>query len=413
MSSSSATIFNLEEASTASTKQTKGRSNRGHVLFSIFFFIVGVAFLYETVSLTQAALYLIGGVLGMALYHARYGFTTSWRNFIVERRGAGIRAQMIMFLIANALFLPLLLKGSALGHPIAGYVSPVGTSLLVGAFLFGIGMQLGDGCASGTLYHIGGGDIRGVLTLIGFVIGSVFGSANFTWWMSTPHLQPISFIQSFGAFGGFLFSFLLLVLVFILTLVLERRRHGDVLPITAKTKHGWQAIFRGPWSFVAGSIVLALGNAAVLLLSGKPWGVTSSFALWGAKVSQSVGLSVSQWGYWQTKANALALNQSIFKDVTTVLDIGVMLGALLAAALAGKFPKLSFRQFPLRMLVAVFFGGIMMGYGARISFGCNIGSYFDGIASFSLHGWVWAVFALIGSMIGVKFRPLCALGQKR
>ena len=30
-----------------------------------------------------------------------------------------------------------------------------------------------------------------------------------------------------------------------------------------------------------------------------------------------------------------------------------------------------------------------MGYGARIAFGCNIGAYFGGIASFSLHGWLW------------------------
>ena len=34
-----------------------------------------------------------------------------------------------------------------------------------------------------------------------------------------------------------------------------------------------------------------------------------------------------------------------------------------------------------------------MGYGARIAFGCNIGAYFGGIASFSLHGWLWGVLA--------------------
>lgn len=64
---------------------------------------------------------------------------------------------MIMMAAASALFLPLLVKGSVLGHPVSGYVFGVGVSVIVGAFLFGIGMQLGDGCASGTLYHIGGG----------------------------------------------------------------------------------------------------------------------------------------------------------------------------------------------------------------------------------------------------------------
>ena len=45
-----------------------------------------------------------------------------------------------------------------------------------------------------------------------------------------------------------------------------------------------------------------------------------------------------------------------------------------------------------------------MGYGARLSFGCNVGALFSGIASGSLHGWVWFSFAFIGSMIGVRFR---------
>ena len=46
----------------------------------------------------------------------------------------------------------------------------------------------------------------------------------------------------------------------------------------------------------------------------------------------------------------------------------------------------------------------MMGYGARLAFGCNVGAYFGGIASTSLHGWLWIVFALLGTGIGVKLR---------
>jgi hypothetical protein len=50
-----------------------------------------------------------------------------------------------------------------------------------------------------------------------------------------------------------------------------------------------------------------------------------------------------------------------------------------------------------------------MGYGARIAYGCNIGAYFDGIASFSLHGWLWGAVALVGTAIGLKLRPLFGL----
>ena len=54
-------------------------------------------------------------------------------------------------------------------------------------------------------------------------------------------------------------------------------------------------------------------------------------------------------------------------------------------------------------------GGLLMGYGARLAFGCNIGAYFSGIASMSVHGWVWAVFALAGSYLALYLRPLFGL----
>ena len=54
-------------------------------------------------------------------------------------------------------------------------------------------------------------------------------------------------------------------------------------------------------------------------------------------------------------------------------------------------------------------GGLLLGYGARIAYGCNIGAYFSGIASGSVHGWLWLAAAFVGSIVGTKFRPLFAL----
>jgi uncharacterized membrane protein YedE/YeeE len=61
-------------------------------------------------------------------------------------------------------------------------------------------------------------------------------------------------------------------------------------------------------------------------------------------------------------------------------------------------------------IVAAVIGGLMLGYGARLAFGCNIGAYFSGIASGSLHGWVWLVAAFAGNMVGVKLRPFFFAG---
>jgi uncharacterized membrane protein YedE/YeeE len=48
--------------------------------------------------------------------------------------------------------------------------------------------------------------------------------------------------------------------------------------------------------------------------------------------------------------------------------------------------------------------GLLMGYSSRLAFGCNVGAYLGGIASGSLHGWVWFAAAFAGSVIGIRFR---------
>ncbi|MEN0074657.1 MAG: YeeE/YedE family protein, partial [Paracraurococcus sp.] len=42
-----------------------------------------------------------------------------------------------------------------------------------------------------------------------------------------------------------------------------------------------------------------------------------------------------------------------------------------------------------------------------------IGAYFSGIASGSLHGWVWMAMAFAGSVIGTRLRPLFGLEVER
>ncbi|TDB02689.1 YeeE/YedE family protein [Halomonas marinisediminis] len=347
-------------------------------------------------------LMVVGGLLGMVLYHAAFGFTAAWRVFITERRGRGLRAQMVMLAIAVLLFFPALGAGSLLGQPVYGFVAPIGVSVVFGAFLFGVGMQLGGGCASGTLFTAGGGNARMLITLVFFIIGSLIGTAHFGWWQSLPAFQPVSLVKTAGTGGGMAISLALFAAIAAFTVVMEKRRHGQ-LERAAKIDVGNRRWLVGPWPLLAGAVALALLNFATLALAGRPWGITSAFALWGAKGFTALGGDVSQWGYWQSSWNAAALEATIWRDITSVMNIGLMLGALIAASLAGRFAP-SFR-IPLRSVLAAVVGGIMLGYGARLAFGCNIGAYFSGIASGSLHGWVWLVAAFAGNMLGVKLRP--------
>jgi uncharacterized membrane protein YedE/YeeE len=58
----------------------------------------------------------------------------------------------------------------------------------------------------------------------------------------------------------------------------------------------------------------------------------------------------------------------------------------------------------MRSVVTAMVGGLLLGYAARIAYGCNIGAYFSGIASGSLHGWVWLVTAFAGNIAGIQRR---------
>ncbi len=84
------------------------------------------------------------------------------------------------------------------------------------------------------------------------------------------------------------------------------------------------------------------------------------------------------------------------------MDFGTILGAMLAAALAGKFaPAMKLTR--TRVLTTIV-GGLLLGYGARLGFGCNIGALVGGITSGSLHGWLWMVAGFCGGITGVHLR---------
>ncbi len=383
----------------------------GAPLIAFLLLVVGALFLQSAVGGRQVLLLIVGAALGLTLYHAAFGFTSAWRVFINERRGAGLRAQMVMLAVAVVLFFPALGAGTLFGTPVTGLVAPAGVSVVFGAFIFGIGMQMGGGCASGTLFTVGGGNARMLVTLLFFIIGSLIATHHVDWWFSLPSFPATSIVKTFGVIPALLMSLALFAIIAVVTVRLEKRRHGELEAAVSSEHIGLRRFLRGPWPLVWGAVGLALLNYATLALAGRPWGITSAFALWGAKVAGGLGVDVGSWPFWQMPANAKALAAPVWEDITTVMDIGIMLGAAVAAGLAGRFaPSL---KIPTRSLIAAVIGGLLLGYGSRLAYGCNIGAYFSGIASGSLHGWLWLVAAFAGNAVGVRIRPLFFEGERR
>ncbi|MTI00319.1 YeeE/YedE family protein [Roseibium sp. RKSG952] len=350
---------------------------------------------FQTGGARQAFAVLIGGFAGISLYHASFGFTAAWRRIVTEKRGAGLRAQFLLILLTSLFSFPLMAWGAKFGWPVGGFVFPFGVAAALGAFMFGIGMQLGGGCGSGTLFTVGGGSTRMVVTLAAFVLGSVLATAHLHLWNRLPSLPAYSLVENFGPPAAFAITALILGLIGAITIFIERRAHGSIaLPLKTVS------YLRGPWSVVFGALMLAIAGVLTFLVVGRPWGITSAFALWGAKIFQAAGVPVDTWPYWSWQPNAL--NNSVFHDTTSVMDFGVILGAMLAAALAGRFAPVW--HLSRRDVLTALAGGLLMGYGARLAYGCNIGAYLGGLVSGSLHGWLWLLFGFAGSLVGTRLR---------
>ena len=246
-----------------------------------------------------------------------------------------------------------------------------------------------------------------LVTLVFFIIGALVGTAHLPFWLLQPSLPPISIGAELGVGFAIAVTIAGLALVALVSALIERRVHGNIEAEPAPVRPGWTWVLRGPWPLVGAGLMLALLNIATLLLAGHPWSITYGFGLWGAKIAQTAGVDVASWEFWTWPAQAQALNSSVLADTVSVMDFGLVLGAALAAAIAGKFaPK---AKIPLGSLLAAVVGGLLMGYGARLSFGCNIGALFSGIATGSLHGWLWFAAAFVGSIGGIALRPMFGL----
>ena len=373
------------------------------VLFVLLAMLAISLVLQHEFDLRQALLFLTGIGLGLILMHAMFGFTGGWRLFIRERKSVGVRAQILLLIFSSLLFFPLvgdvfpeLKSHAALGQ--------VGISVLIGAFLFGIGMQLGGGCGSGTLYTVGQGQTDMLITICFFIIGATLGSYHLPWWLSLPNIGKVSLITEFGWLPALLMQLVVLIVLYKVVSAMEQKRQKQLQDFSIRQQRGSvldQFIF-GPWPIWWGVIGLTLFGLITLIMAGYPWSITFAFGLWGAKIWTALGGDAVNWSYWASGYPAKALNQSVLADVTSVMNFGIILGAMLAAALAGKYAPAG--KIKSKRVLTAIVGGLLLGYGARLAFGCNIGALLGGIASGSLHGWLWLVAAFAGGIVGVKIR---------
>jgi uncharacterized membrane protein YedE/YeeE len=339
----------------------------------------------------SAALIGLGFALGVAFFRAEFSFTAAWRRFLVRGEAGGLIGAFLLIAVAALVIVPV----ATLVPGFGGAIAPLGPSLVIGAFVFGTGMQLANGCGSGTLYTAGSGAGRMLLALAFFVIGSVIGSLHLPAFLALGGFDPIVAGQFFGPWGGLMATLASLAAAAAIVAAVARRRGADFTPSR---------------TIVIGAVAIGVLSIAVFLCGRHPWSVTFGFTVWGGKIASTLGVDLSTQPFWQWPGPKRALTDSVLTDTSSLTDFGMIFGAMAAAAAVRPFARASWP--PLKSLLAAALGGLLMGWGARLGFGCNIGAFVGGVASGSLHGWVWFAAALAGCTVGIRLRPWFGLSRE-
>src|SRR5256886_5772222 len=147
---------------------------------------LGTAWLAARYGARQAVVFLVGGALGLVLHHAAFGSPAAYRALVTVGDGRGVRAQLLMLAVATVLFAPVLAAGEIFGASVAGAVAPAGVSVLVGAFVFGVGMQIAGGGGGGRLYLLGAGLTPLLRPPVGFAAGAGPPTLPLAFRLATP-----------------------------------------------------------------------------------------------------------------------------------------------------------------------------------------------------------------------------------
>ena len=168
------------------------------------------------------------------------------------------------------------------------------------------------------------------------------------------------------------------------------------MKIREALKADYAGVFGKAWPVWLGGLLVGMFNVFEYICK-EPWGITSATSRWSGWILNSFGVDTPNWLYFQQMKT---FQKIPFMYGSDAINVGVVLGAFIAACLSYEFAIR--RAKSKRMYVQAFAGGILMGYGARLCNGCNLGAFICSIPSLSLSGWIFWIGLAIGAYIGIK-----------
>lgn len=371
--------------------------------------------------------FLIAGVaIGYVFTRARFGFAGSIKQLYFN--GTNQLAIALLILLCTTAFLTTGIQWSAAANgavpaylatakqaiiPGSASVEYANIGTIIGGALFGSGMMLAGGCASGTLTDFGEGEGHAIIALPFFIIGSPLG-LYLSGQLDNSSIGKIGgniyLPQYLGYIGSFLFLLLFLVILFGIVKGYQKHRLNTGRENVAKIQYKsfeeplsdtrdsylslYHRVFIRRWSYVTVALLTSIIAAFIIITTGNSWGVTSAFTLQGSQLLQLLGFKLSNPVFSQIHQEIA--NGGFLADGSSIRNLGVVLGSFIAFAFAGRF-KFNFK-FHFRDSATYALGGLFMGVGARLAKGCNIGALYSGITNYSLHGYIFLIFLVLGAV---------------
>lgn len=305
-----------------------------------------------TTFTTLGMLFTFGLAAGFAFQRSRLCFVSSVRDLFIFRATGMTRAILLLLLVTSAAGALAVLWRTQAGlvlMPLAG-PSPLQTGL--GGALFGLGMVLAGSCASGAMWRFGEGQLSQFWILLGVLAGTwtyvaAWGYPDGLTLAPLPLWAPTAMLAA--------------ALLAILWAEGHTARYGEEVPEEQPRRN-----LRLPWSPETGAVTVGLLLALYLAAEGGTWTVTRAF---------------------------------LFAEAGPVIFVlGMVAGGFAGARWGHEFRVRPMGRWPERLLRLL--GGLAMGYGARMAWGCTMGVLMGGMAVGSPQPWYWLAGALPGAWAG-------------
>lgn len=389
----------------------------------------------------------IGMGLGYTLMRSYTGFAGSVNRAYRTGSTKLMRTLMFMFFITCLLTTAFLFKADPTTYGL--WINPINLGLLLGGLLFGFGMALSSCCASGVLTDLVTSLPRAFITLIFFGIGVFLGfpvQNTASWVKKSWFTSPVGEKLAGGVFlpdlfkwdglNGYLGSLILTALfcgiVVYISYRYERKRKeknaytGYEMEIVQDQNDNFDSkdyklfsettysrLFVKPWTLKQGAIVISILFAILMGVTKAGWGASTPYGIWFGKLLMAFGVSPESLAAF-AKMKPDAYIQPFFQNAVSVQNFGIIVGTALYLLTAGVFTKSFMSEMRITFREALMFalGGLTMGFGTRLSNGCNVGALYTPIGNFSLSGWIFLGFLVVGGIAGNMFAKML-FGQKK